>query len=577
MSTVAEAPVYPVLKGKVAIITGGIQGMGRATAEVFLKAEAKVVIADVQAGKGEATATELSKFGDVTFIQTDISNSEQVQNLIAKTVEKYGRLDCAVNNAALTPDSTPLVDFDEDYWNKLVGINLTGTALCCKYEMRQMIKDGTKGSIVNIASINAFRPQPNMPAYTSSKHALIGLTKHASSEGGPKGIRVNAIAPGAISSDMSAAALEIIGVTEEEFAKGIGAAIVRDLASRGCNVIINYVAEKSTDVARELAQELERNYDVKAIPVEADISKKDQCTVITDGAQKHFADSVTGKGQSDIIVHNAGILYLVPIEDVVEDEFHKIYAVNFLASTPRWILHTTLFSGTKGALEAMARVWCRELAERATVNTINPGPVMTNMYLSAPEEVKKGLALWNPLTPPAPVRETDSSEVRELGKILGGRGDYAHGIAQMVLVSGSPCNLASALFGVSMLSLAVAYMNVVLLDRVGRVRLLIIGGIGSAVILRLIAALIKTYLGTDHFAGIDVTVAFYFIFGSFFASIIYEGSTIANASFFGNAIAYSASVFVALNSIGWKFYLEFVAVTFASTLVSCSTSLRRRT
>ncbi|KAK9774387.1 hypothetical protein SCAR479_08992 [Seiridium cardinale] len=548
MSTVAEAPVYPVLKGKVAIITGGIQGMGRATAEVFLKAEAKVVIADVQAGKGEATATELSKFGDVTFIQTDISNSEQVQNLIAKTVEKYGRLDCAVNNAALTPDSTPLVDFDEDYWNKLVGINLTGTALCCKYEMRQMIKDGTKGSIVNIASINAFRPQPNMPAYTSSKHALIGLTKHASSEGGPKGIRVNAIAPGAISSDMSAAALEIIGVTEEEFAKGIGAAIVRDLASRGCNVIINYVAEKSTDVARELAQELERNYDVKAIPVEADISKKDQCTVITDGAQKHFADSVTGKGQSDIIVHNAGILYLVPIEDVVEDEFHKIYAVNFLASTPRWILHTTLFSGTKGALEAMARVWCRELAERATVNTINPGPVMTNMYLSAPEEVKKGLALWNPLTPPAPV-----------------------------LVSGSPCNLASALFGVSMLSLAVAYMNVVLLDRVGRVRLLIIGGIGSAVILRLIAALIKTYLGTDHFAGIDVTVAFYFIFGSFFASIIYEGSTIANASFFGNAIAYSASVFVALNSIGWKFYLEFVAVTFASTLVSCSTSLRRRT
>ncbi|KAM0820916.1 hypothetical protein AB5N19_06737 [Seiridium cardinale] len=561
MSTVAEAPVYPVLKGKVAIITGGIQGMGRATAEVFLKAEAKVVIADVQAGKGEATATELSKFGDVTFIQTDISNSEQVQNLIAKTVEKYGRLDCAVNNAALTPDSTPLVDFDEDYWNKLVGINLTGTALCCKYEMRQMIKDGTKGSIVNIASINAFRPQPNMPAYTSSKHALIGLTKHASSEGGPKGIRVNAIAPGAISSDMSAAALEIIGVTEEEFAKGIGAAIVRDLASRGCNVIINYVAEKSTDVARELAQELERNYDVKAIPVEADISKKDQCTVITDGAQKHFADSVTGKGQSDIIVHNAGILYLVPIEDVVEDEFHKIYAVNFLGPTfltaacipylptdrsGRIVILSSINS--KGALEAMARVWCRELAERATVNTINPGPVMTNMYLSAPEEVKKGLALWNPLTPPAPV-----------------------------LVSGSPCNLASALFGVSMLSLAVAYMNVVLLDRVGRVRLLIIGGIGSAVILRLIAALIKTYLGTDHFAGIDVTVAFYFIFGSFFASIIYEGSTIANASFFGNAIAYSASVFVALNSIGWKFYLEFVAVTFASTLVSCSTSLRRRT
>ncbi|KAI0154011.1 hypothetical protein BJ166DRAFT_373364 [Pestalotiopsis sp. NC0098] len=219
MPEVPEFPVYPVLEGKVALITGGAQGMGKATAEVFLKAGAKVVIADVQADKGEAAVADLAKVGDVTFIQTDISKSEQVQNLISKTVEKYGTLDCAVNNAALTPDNSPLVEFDEDYWARLVGINLTGTALCCKYEMKQMIKAGTKGSIVNIASINAFRPQPNMPAYTSTKHALIGLTKHASSEGGPHGIRINAIAPGAIYSDMSAAALEIMGTTEKDFAK----------------------------------------------------------------------------------------------------------------------------------------------------------------------------------------------------------------------------------------------------------------------------------------------------------------------------------------------------------------------
>lgn len=198
MPTIAEFPVYPVLNGKVAIITGGVQGMGRATAEVFLKAGAKVVIADILADEGQTVATELAQLGDITFVQTDISKSEQVQNLISKTIEKYGRLDCAVNNAALTPDGKPLVDFDEDYWNKLVSINLTGTALCCKYEMQQMIKDGTKGSIVNIASISSFRPHPNMPAYTSTKHALIGLTKHASSEGGPKGIRINAVAPGAI-------------------------------------------------------------------------------------------------------------------------------------------------------------------------------------------------------------------------------------------------------------------------------------------------------------------------------------------------------------------------------------------
>ncbi|TGO28120.1 hypothetical protein BPAE_0032g00630 [Botrytis paeoniae] len=215
---VPEAAVYPVLKGKVAIITGGSQGMGKATASVFLRAGAHVVIADVKEVEGQATEKELSQFGEIIFVRCDISNSADVQKLIAVTVEKFGKLDVAVNNAALTPDKTQLIDFDEDYWNTLVGINLTGTALCCKYEMQQMAKQGTKGSIVNIASINAFRPQPNMPAYTATKHAIIGLTKHASVEGGPKRIRVNAVAPGAIFSDMSAAALEIMGTTMEEFA-----------------------------------------------------------------------------------------------------------------------------------------------------------------------------------------------------------------------------------------------------------------------------------------------------------------------------------------------------------------------
>ncbi|KAF7959485.1 hypothetical protein EAE96_001101 [Botrytis aclada] len=215
---VPEAAVYPVLKGKVAIITGGSQGMGRATASVFLRAGAQVVIADVKEIEGQATEKELSQFGEIVFVRCDISKSADVQNLIAITVEKFGKLDVAVNNAALTPDKTQLINFDEDYWNTLVGINLTGTALCCKYEMQQMAKQGTKCSIVNIASTNAFRPQPNMPAYTATKHAIIGLTKHASVEGGPKGIRVNAVAPGAIFSDMSAAALEIMGTTMEEFA-----------------------------------------------------------------------------------------------------------------------------------------------------------------------------------------------------------------------------------------------------------------------------------------------------------------------------------------------------------------------
>ncbi|KAL1987421.1 hypothetical protein VTN96DRAFT_3803 [Rasamsonia emersonii] len=222
---IPEAEVFPVLKGKVAIITGGAQGMGKATAAVFVKAGAKVVIADIKEEQGQQVAAELSKLGEIHFVKADISKSADVQNLVAQTVAKYGQLDVAVNNAALTPDKTPVTDFDEDYWRKLVDINLTGTALCCKYEMQQMIKqgNGTPGrySIVNIASINAFRPQPNMPAYTATKHALLGLVKHAAMEGGPHGIRVNAIAPGAIFSEMSAAALKIMGTTHDEFAPNV--------------------------------------------------------------------------------------------------------------------------------------------------------------------------------------------------------------------------------------------------------------------------------------------------------------------------------------------------------------------
>lgn len=160
----------------------------------------------------------------------------------------------------------------------------------------------------------------------------------------------------------------------------------------------------------------------------------------------------------DILVHNAAVLYIGPLESVVEKEFHHIYAVNVLGPTlltaackpylptdrsGRIVMmssinskigtpNTTLYSGTKAAMEAMARVWCRELSERATVNSINPGPVMTDMYLSAPEEVKQGLALWNPVTPLVAVRETDSPEVRELGNKFGGRAAYDHEIAGLI-------------------------------------------------------------------------------------------------------------------------------------------------
>ncbi|KAL4928048.1 SDR family NAD(P)-dependent oxidoreductase [Aspergillus undulatus] len=491
-----EAPIFPVLRDKVAIVTGGAQGMGKATASVFLRAGAKVVIADVKAEQGAQVAEELSVHGEVRFVKTDISKSEDIQNLIAETVKAFGRLDVAINNAAMTPDQTALTEADEDYWRRLMDVNLTGTALCCKYEIQQMRKQGSKGSIVNIASINAYMPQPNMPAYTAAKHGLLGLTKHAATEGGPTGIRVNTVAPGAIFSAMSAKALEIMGTTHDEFAPkvsslnrfgqphevaqaslwlasdassyvngiSIGAAIVRNFASKGCNLIINYATQSSDEPAAALASDLEKTYSIRALPIRADITTKDECERVVSTAKQRFVNPDTGAFQIDIIIHNAAILFLGPLETVDPDEFHRIYEVNVLgpilltAACKEYLPtdrsgrivtlssinskvgteHTTLYAGTKGAIEAMTRVWARELAERATVNSINPGPVMTDMYLSAPDEVKQGLARWNPLTPLVGVRENDSPEVRELGEKFGGRAAYAEEIAGLIATICNP-------------------------------------------------------------------------------------------------------------------------------------------
>lgn len=194
---------FPVLQDKVAIVTGAAMGMGADTAKLFAEAGAKVVVADLNEEKGQQVVSEIEANGGIAFFQkVDISNSEQVQALVKITVEKYGRLDVAVNNAALTPDDKPVAEFDEDYWDKLMSIDLKGTALCLKYELQQLIKQGEGGSLINISSVSGFRPQPANPAYVAAKHGVVGLTKVAALENGDKNIRVNSVAPGAIDTPM---------------------------------------------------------------------------------------------------------------------------------------------------------------------------------------------------------------------------------------------------------------------------------------------------------------------------------------------------------------------------------------
>jgi len=210
---------FPVLEGKVAIVTGAAMGMGKATAKLFAEAKAKVVVADFNEEKGREVVEEIkADGGEATFVKVDISNSALVQNMIKETVATYGRLDVAVNNAALTPDDKLASEFDEDYFNKLISIDLTGTALCLKYELQQMLAQGEGGSIINISSVSGFRPQPKNIAYVAAKHAVVGMTKVAAMENGPHKIRVNSVAPGAIDTPMLRGALDQFGLTEEEYA-----------------------------------------------------------------------------------------------------------------------------------------------------------------------------------------------------------------------------------------------------------------------------------------------------------------------------------------------------------------------
>jgi len=205
------------LQDKVVIITGSAMGMGRATADLFAEQGAKVVVADFNEEGGKVAVKEITaQGGTAAFCKVDISKSAQVEAMVKFAVDTYGRLDCAVNNAALKPDNNTFADLDEEYWDRLQAVDLKGTALCMKYEIRQFLAQGDGGRIVNISSINAFKPTTGNPAYQAFKHGVEGLTKAAAFEYGVKGIRINSVAPGAIRTPMLTAALEGLGIEEKD-------------------------------------------------------------------------------------------------------------------------------------------------------------------------------------------------------------------------------------------------------------------------------------------------------------------------------------------------------------------------
>jgi 3-oxoacyl-[acyl-carrier protein] reductase len=192
------------LNNKIAIVTGSGQGIGRAIARMFAEAGADLVIADIRMDTAEATATDIRSLQRKAFtIQVDVRDKNQVDEMVTKTIEKFGCIDILVNNAGFGHMTVPLVEMNEEEWDKCVTLNLKSTFLCCKAVSRVMMRQ-KRGTIINMASMAALGAYPMGANYSAAKAGIKNLTETLAVELGPYNIRVNALAPGVIETQLTA-------------------------------------------------------------------------------------------------------------------------------------------------------------------------------------------------------------------------------------------------------------------------------------------------------------------------------------------------------------------------------------
>jgi NAD(P)-dependent dehydrogenase (short-subunit alcohol dehydrogenase family) len=230
--------------------------------------------------------------------------------------------------------------------------------------------------------------------------------------------------------------------------RGIGAATCANLAAKGANLVINYTSDSSAEKTQQLAEKLQQTYNIKCLPVQADLGSENGPAHIIEMTKNNFSHPKSGKFQIDIIINNAGVASNLAVEECNSDDFAKLYNVNvrgplfLMKAAMPYLPHDrsgrvvnvssvssslgferqSVYGGTKAALESMTRSWARELAERATVNAVNPGPVATDMYAGVSEEFQKKMSHWTINAPLTTVRpEVDRKDMVDNAEIAGGR------------------------------------------------------------------------------------------------------------------------------------------------------------